>query len=90
MDHSVQVDYHGTAEALRKNVDLEYQRNSERYLLLKWAQKSFDNFKVVPPNSGICHQVNLEHLGRVIMTETGEGGPSPFPIPSSGPIPTRP
>jgi aconitate hydratase len=74
VDHSVQVDYHGTADALRKNVDLEYQRNSERYQLLKWAQKSFDNLKVVPPNSGICHQVNLEHLGRVMMTDKGEGG----------------
>jgi aconitate hydratase len=69
VDHSVQVDYHGTAHALKRNVDLEYQRNSERYMLLKWAQTSFDNFKVVPPNSGICHQVNLEHLGRVMMTE---------------------
>jgi aconitate hydratase len=79
VDHSVQVDYHGTADALRKNVDLEYQRNSERYMLLKWAQKSFDNFKVVPPNSGICHQVNLEHLGRVMMTGKGEGSRIAFP-----------
>ncbi len=69
VDHSVQVDYYGTAEALTRNVAKEYERNSERYALLKWAQKSFDNFRVVPPNSGICHQVNLEHLGQVIMTE---------------------
>jgi aconitate hydratase len=68
VDHSVQVDYYGTAEALTQNVAKEYERNSERYALLKWAQKSFDNFRVVPPNSGICHQVNLEHLGQVIIT----------------------
>ncbi|WP_373501735.1 aconitate hydratase AcnA [Desulfococcus sp.] len=74
VDHSVQVDYYGTADALRKNVAKEYERNGERYALLKWAQKSFDNFKVVPPNSGICHQVNLEHLGRVIITEPDDDG----------------
>ena len=68
VDHSVQVDYYGTPDALTQNVAKEYERNSERYALLKWAQKSFDNFRVVPPNSGICHQVNLEHLGQVIMT----------------------
>jgi aconitate hydratase len=69
VDHSVQVDYFGSADALSKNVAKEYERNSERYELLKWAQKSFDNFSVVPPNSGICHQVNLEYLGRVIIAE---------------------
>ena len=69
-DHSVQIDYSGTHASLTKNVAKEYERNSERYSLLKWAQKSFDNFKIVPPNSGICHQVNLEHLGRVTFTET--------------------
>jgi aconitate hydratase len=69
VDHSVQVDYFGTAEAITQNVAKEYERNTERYALLKWAQKSFDNFNVVPPNSGICHQVNLEYLGRVVMTE---------------------
>ncbi len=79
VDHSVQVDYHGTTHALKRNVDLEYQRNSERYMLLKWAQGSFDNFRVVPPNSGICHQVNLEHLGRVMMTETNEKETIAFP-----------
>ncbi len=73
VDHSVQVDYYGTADALNKNVDKEYERNGERYALLKWAQKSFDNFKVVPPNSGICHQVNLEHLGRVVIAEEADG-----------------
>ncbi|MDX2501433.1 MAG: aconitate hydratase AcnA [Deltaproteobacteria bacterium] len=69
VDHSVQVDYFGSADALEKNVAKEYERNSERYELLKWAQKSFDNFNVVPPNSGICHQVNLEYLGQVIIAE---------------------
>ncbi len=73
VDHSIQVDYFGTDDALEKNVALEYSRNSERYELLKWAQKSFANFKVVPPNSGICHQVNLENLGRVVITQD-EGG----------------
>ncbi|MBE9544737.1 MAG: aconitate hydratase AcnA [Proteobacteria bacterium] len=69
IDHSVQVDYFGSPDALSKNVAKEYGRNSERYKLLKWAQKSFNNFRVVPPNSGICHQVNLEYLGRVVITE---------------------
>ncbi len=68
-DHSVQVDFSGTSLSLTGNVAKEYERNSERYSLLKWAQKCFNNFRVVPPNSGICHQVNLEHLGRVIITE---------------------
>ena len=79
IDHSIQLDYYGTADALTKNVEKEYQRNSERYALLKWAQKSFDNFKVVPPNSGICHQVNLEHLGRVVIAETIEGEATAYP-----------
>ncbi len=74
IDHSVQIDAYGTAECLRENVAREYERNSERYTLLKWAQKSFDNFKVVPPNSGICHQVNLEHLGRVVIAEQTPDG----------------
>ncbi len=69
VDHSVQVDYFGSADALTQNVAKEYERNSERYALLKWAQKSFDNFSVVPPNSGICHQVNLEYLGRIVIAE---------------------
>lgn len=69
VDHSIQVDYFGTPDCLEKNVEKEYERNSERYTLLKWAQKSFDNFKVVPPNSGICHQVNLEYLGRVVISD---------------------
>jgi aconitate hydratase len=74
VDHSVQIDTYGTPECLHENVAKEYERNSERYTLLKWAQKSFDNFKVVPPNSGICHQVNLEHLGRVVIAEETSDG----------------
>lgn len=78
-DHSVQLDFSGTAESLTGNVAKEYERNSERYALLKWAQKNFTNFRVVPPNSGICHQVNLEHLGRVTITETIEGSTITYP-----------
>jgi aconitate hydratase len=79
VDHSIQVDSFGTDDALENNVALEYSRNSERYELLKWAQKSFANFKVVPPNSGICHQVNLENLGRVIISEEKDGDLLAFP-----------
>jgi aconitate hydratase len=79
IDHSVQVDYFGTRDALQKNVAKEYERNRERYALLKWAQKSFNNFRVVPPNSGICHQVNLEHLGQVVMVETVRGNTMAYP-----------
>ncbi len=68
VDHSVQVDHYGSYQALGRNVAKEYQRNGERYAFLKWAQENFNNFKVVPPNSGICHQVNLEYLSRVVVT----------------------
>ena len=68
IDHSVQVDDYGTAEALDQNVDIEFQRNGERYSFLRWGQRAFNNFKVVPPRTGIVHQVNLEHLARVVMT----------------------
>ena len=74
VDHSVQIDAFGTPDCLHQNVAKEYERNSERYTLLKWAQKSFNNFRVVPPNSGICHQVNLEHLGRVVIAEETPDG----------------
>jgi aconitate hydratase len=73
VDHSVQVDYYGTIDSLGKNVAKEYERNQERYALLKWAQKSFNNFRVVPPNSGICHQVNLEYIGQVVMNRDLNG-----------------
>ncbi|MBW2607860.1 MAG: aconitate hydratase AcnA [Deltaproteobacteria bacterium] len=79
IDHSVQVDYFGTVDSLKKNVAREYERNRERYELLKWAQKSFDNFRIVPPNSGICHQVNLEYLGHVVITEEINGKTIAYP-----------
>ncbi len=78
-DHSVQLDFSGTAESLTGNVAKEYERNGERYALLKWAQKNFSNFRVVPPNSGICHQVNLEHLGRVTIIEPEDTGTLVYP-----------
>ncbi len=68
IDHSIQVDEFGTSDALEKNQDLDYERNGERYSLLRWGQKAFKNFKVVPPNSGIVHQVNLEYLARVVFS----------------------
>jgi aconitate hydratase len=74
IDHSVQVDEFGTPQAFDQNVLLEYQRNSERYSLLRWAQKAFTNFRAVPPGTGIVHQVNLEYLAPVVFTkETAEG-----------------
>ncbi len=79
VDHSIQVDYYGGADCLEKNVAKEYERNGERYKLLKWAQKSFDNFSVVPPNSGICHQVNLEYLGRVVIAQDAADGTVAYP-----------
>ncbi len=79
IDHSVQIDYSGTPDALSKNMEKEFSRNKERYSLLKWAQKSFDNFKVVPPGSGICHQVNLEYLGQVIITDKNGQKPLAYP-----------
>ena len=71
VDHSVQVDYFGTDYSYKKNVDAEYKRNGERYEFLKWAQKSFNNFSVVPPGMGICHQVNLEYLAQGVIARDG-------------------
>jgi aconitate hydratase len=68
VDHSVQVDAFGTPMAFQTNVDLDYQRNRERYQFLRWGQRAFENFRVVPPNTGIVHQVNLEYLARVVFT----------------------
>ena len=79
VDHSVQVDFFGTRDAVVRNVAKEYERNGERYTLLKWAQRSFDNFKVVPPRSGICHQVNLEYLGRVVIAGEAQGRTLAYP-----------
>lgn len=72
IDHSVQVDYYGTRDAYALNMQEEYKRNQERYQFLKWAQNSFDNFSVVPPGMGICHQVNLEYLSKVVIEKNGE------------------
>ncbi|HEY4156755.1 MAG TPA: aconitase family protein, partial [Polyangiaceae bacterium] len=71
IDHSVQVDSYGHANSLTLNTKNEYERNQERYVLLRWAQSAFDNFKVVPPSTGIVHQVNLEYLARVIFDKDG-------------------
>jgi aconitate hydratase len=79
VDHSVQVDYFGTDDAVYQNVKKEYERNGERYALLKWAQKSFNNFKVVPPRSGICHQVNLENVGQAVIAENVDGQTIVYP-----------
>jgi len=75
IDHSVQIDEYGTSTAFKRNVDLEYQRNNERYLFLKWGQQALANTKVVPPGTGICHQVNLEYLARVVWTQDGVAYP---------------
>ncbi|HSN10128.1 MAG TPA: aconitate hydratase AcnA [Hanamia sp.] len=72
IDHSVQVDYFGTGYSYKRNMDEEYKRNHERYSFLKWAQKSFNNFSVVPPGMGICHQVNLEFLSKGVIERNGE------------------
>ncbi len=79
IDHSVQVDVFGKPDALDLNGKIEFQRNKERYGFLRWGQKAFDNFKVVPPNTGIVHQVNLEHLARVVMTGERDGEALAYP-----------
>ncbi|MBI4081610.1 MAG: aconitate hydratase, partial [Candidatus Lambdaproteobacteria bacterium] len=73
IDHSVQVDYFGTADALALNEKREFERNIERYQFLKWGQKAFDNFVVIPPSTGICHQVNIEYLAKVVRTSREDG-----------------
>src|SRR5579863_10284978 len=73
IDHSVQVDAYGSVGALAENNRMEFERNGERYAFLRWGQSAFRNFKVVPPNTGIVHQVNLEYLGRVVF-ENGDAG----------------
>lgn len=73
IDHSIQVDFAGSADSAKKNVDLEMSRNKERYEFLKWAQESFDNFRAVPPGAGICHQVNVENLARVTFSKEVNG-----------------
>jgi aconitate hydratase len=75
IDHSVQVDVFGRPEALARNAELEYERNIERYQFLRWGQQAFNSFSVVPPATGICHQVNLEHLATVVATRDGDAFP---------------
>ncbi len=79
IDHSVIVDEFGTPMAFARNVELEYQRNEERYKFLKWGQQAFRNFRVVPPGTGICHQVNLEYLGQVVWTNADDGETVAYP-----------
>ena len=79
IDHSVMVDKFGNADAFEENVDIEMQRNGERYAFLRWGQSAFDNFSVVPPGTGICHQVNLEYLGRTVWTKDEDGRTYAFP-----------
>ena len=79
IDHSVIVDEFGTPLAFARNVELEYQRNEERYKFLKWGQQAFRNFRVVPPGTGICHQVNLEYLGQVVWTKDENGETIAYP-----------
>lgn len=74
IDHSVMVDHYAESGAFEKNVDLEYERNAERYKFLKWGQTAFENFRVVPPGTGICHQVNLEYLAQTVWTTTNAKG----------------
>ena len=79
IDHSVQVDQFGTSGALAFNAEIEFLRNIERYAFLRWGQKAFDNFKVVPPDTGICHQVNLEYLAKVVFTKQENGAWFAYP-----------
>ena len=79
IDHSVMVDRFASASAFEQNVDIEMERNGERYAFLRWGQNAFDNFSVVPPGTGICHQVNLEYLGRTVWTKDEDGRTYAFP-----------
>jgi aconitate hydratase len=79
IDHSVMVDHFGTENAFDKNVELEYERNGERYEFLRWGQTAFDNFRVVPPGTGICHQVNLEYLAQTVWTSENNGKTIAYP-----------
>jgi len=79
IDHSVQVDASGTADSLEKNVEIEFERNGERYTFLRWGQTSFDNFGVVPPGTGICHQVNLEYISQNVWIAENDGETIAYP-----------
>jgi aconitate hydratase len=91
IDHSVIVDEFGTPRPSPTTSSIEYERNGERYRFLKWGQQAFDNFRVVPPGTGICHQVNLEYLGQTVWTKDDQTArPSPIPTPASAPTATPP
>jgi aconitate hydratase len=79
IDHSVQVDHFGSPDAFRRNAEIEFDRNRERYAFLRWGQSAFANFDVVPPDTGIVHQVNLEYLARVVFDGDGDGSPQAYP-----------
>ncbi|MCQ9388389.1 aconitate hydratase AcnA [Brevibacterium sp. 50QC2O2] len=79
IDHSVQIDSFGSEDSIKRNMDIEYQRNGERYQFLRWGQTAFDDFKVVPPGMGIVHQVNIEHLARVVMARETDGVMRAYP-----------
>src|SRR5687768_9265987 len=79
IDHSVQVDYFGRPDAFALNAELEFSRNRERYAFLRWGQRAFDNFAAVPPDTGIVHQVNIEHLARVVFSATVDGRSVAYP-----------
>jgi aconitate hydratase len=79
IDHSVQVDYFGSADAFHKNSELEFERNVERYAFLRWGQGAFDNFRLIPPDTGICHQVNLEYLAPVVFRAKKDGAHLAYP-----------
>src|SRR5690554_6679750 len=79
IDHSVQIDVAGRRDAIERNVEIEYERNHERYQFLRWGQTAFDDFKVVPPGTGIVHQVNIEYLARVVMTREVDGALRAYP-----------
>ena len=90
IDHSVQIDAFGNSGALERNMEIEYQRNGERYQFLRWGQTAFDDFKVVPPGTGIVHQVNIEYLARTVMTREVDGASVPTPTPALAPTRTPP
>lgn len=79
IDHSVMVDFYARPDALEKNVEVEFARNGERYSFLRWGQEAFDNFRVVPPGTGICHQVNLEYLAQAVWTSDVDGSTFAYP-----------
>src|SRR5512135_264041 len=79
IDHSVQVDFFGSADAFQKNSEIEFERNVERYAFLRWGQTAFDNFRLIPPDTGICHQVNLEYLAPVVFRAQKDGAQFAYP-----------